>query len=164
MVQRGSVETQTSTDATGGGLTIVPVSLKEANAFVDAHHRHHGSARGHKFSIAVAVDDKIVGVCIVGRPVARNLQDDWTLEVVRLATDGTKNTCSALYAAAWRAARAMGYRRLITYILDTEPGTSLRAAGWKQIAATRGGSWHRENRPRVDKHTTQPKLRWEIAA
>lgn len=145
-------------------MTIVPCSLRDANAFVAEHHRHHGTARGHKFSVAAAVDGELVGVCIVGRPVARRMDDGWTLEVVRLATNGHKNTCSALYAAAWRAARAMGYRRLITYILDTERGTSLRAAGWTQVAATRGGSWSRAERPRVDKHSTQPKLRFEVCA
>jgi hypothetical protein len=101
---------------------------------------------------------------IVGRPVARGLQDGWTLEVVRLATDGTPGACSALYSAAWRAARAQGYRRLVTYILAEESGISLRAAGWKEVAAVRGRSWHCPSRPRVDKTPLQDKIRYEVSA
>lgn len=97
-------------------LEVCPVSLKEANAFVEQHHRHHKPVVGHKFSIACTDGENIVGVAIVGRPVARYLDDGWTLEVNRLCTDGTKNACSFLYAAAWRAVRAMGYHKLITYI------------------------------------------------
>lgn len=90
-------------------------------------------------------------------------QDGWTAEVTRLCTDGTPNACSHLYAAAWRAARALGWRRLITYTLATEPGDSLRGAGWRLVGEAGGGSWHRENRPRVDKAPTHMKLRWEAA-
>ena len=96
-------------------LEIVPISLKEANVFVEEHHRHHHKTVGHKFSIGCSDGYKIVGVAIVGRPVARHLDDGWTLEVNKLCTDGTYNGCSMLYAAAWRAARAMGYKRLVTY-------------------------------------------------
>ncbi len=112
-------------------LEIVPMTLREANAYVEQNHRHHGPVAGHKYSIGLSDGEKIVGVAIVGRPVSRHLDDGWTLEVNRLCTDGTKNACSMLYAAAWRAARAMGYKRLITYILESENGASLRAAGWK---------------------------------
>lgn len=110
-------------------LEVCPMTLREANAYVEQYHRHHGPVVGHKFSIGLSDGEKIVGVAIVGRPVARHLDDGWTLEVNRLCTDGTRNACSMLYAAAWRAARAMGYKRLVTYILDTENGASLRAAG-----------------------------------
>jgi hypothetical protein len=103
-----------------------------------------------------------VGVVIVGKPVARMLADGWTCEVTRLASDGTKNACSMLYRAAWRAARAMGYRRLVTYTLAEEPGTSLRAAGFRLIGEAGGGSWSRKDRPRVDLHPTELKLRWEL--
>ena len=109
-------------------LEIVPMTLREANAFVEQNHRHHGPVAGHKFSIGISDGEKIVGVAIVGRPVSRHLDDGWTLEVNRLCTDGSRNTCSMLYAAAWRAARAMGYKRLVTYILESESGASLRAA------------------------------------
>jgi hypothetical protein len=143
-------------------IEIIPVKFDEACKFVEMHHRHHGKPQGHKYSIAAAVDDKIVGVVIVGRPVSRHLDDGWTLEVTRCCTDGTKNACSALYAAAWRAARAMGYNRIITYILDTEKGTSLVAAGFKKFGIVRGRSWNCKSRPRVDKQPLQGKLRFEI--
>jgi hypothetical protein len=146
-------------------LHISPCNLDEAHAFVDAVHRHHRRTWGGKFAIACATDECVHGVVVVGRPVARLLDDGYTLEVTRLATDGTKNACSMLYAAAWRATRAMGYHKLITYILDTEPGTSLRAVGWKLIGEAGGGTWNRPNsgRPRVDTHPLQGKLRWEIS-
>ena len=131
-------------------LRITPLTLDEANALITRWHRHHGPVPGCKFCIAVADLDGFHGVAIVGRPVARSLDDSWTLEVNRLATDGTKNACSQLYGAAWRAARAMGYTRLITYILDSEPGTSLKAAGWKLVGKTKGGNWNTPARPRVD--------------
>lgn len=145
-------------------LSIVPITLDEANKFIDEHHRHHGRVVGHKFSMAVADEEGTVrGVCTVGRPVARSLADGWTLEVNRLATDGARNACSILYGAAWRAAKALGYRKLITYTLATEPGTSLRAAGWKLVAETPGRSWNTPSRPRVDGHQLGLKLRWEAA-
>ena len=143
-------------------LEVCPVSLKEANAFVEQHHRHHQPVVGHKFSIACTDGEKIVGVAIVGRPVSRYLDDGWTLEVNRLCTDGTRNACSMLYAAAWRAARAMGYHKLITYILDNEPGTSLRAAGWHCVGQAGGLRWTGKRRPEVDLCPAQMKLRWEI--
>lgn len=142
-------------------LHACPITLREANAFVAAHHRHHDPARGCVFCVAASDGEKIVGVAIVGRPVARNAQDGWTAEVLRLCTLGAKNACSLLYAASWRAARAIGYRRLITYTLPEEGGASLRAAGWRLIGEAGGGSWHRAARPRVDTHPTQVKLRWE---
>lgn len=142
-------------------LEIVPMTLAEANAFVQKNHRHHRPVVGHKFSIGCAAKDKIVGVAIVGRPVSRYLDDGWTLEVTRLCTDGTKNACSMLYAAAWRAARAIGYKRLITYILITEPGTSLKAAGWKCIGEAGGLRWTGKRRPTVDLYPAQMKLCFE---
>ena len=142
-------------------LEIVPMTLAEANAFVQKNHRHHRPVVGHKFSIGCAAEDKIVGVAIVGRPVSRYLDDGWTLEVTRLCTDATKNACSMLYAAAWRAARAIGYRRLITYILISEPGTSLRAAGWKCIGEAGGLRWTGKRRPTVDLYPAQMKLCYE---
>ncbi len=130
------------------GLELVPITLKEANHFVQDHHRHHGQVTGHKFSIAASDGEKIVGVVIVGRPVSRYLDDGWTLEVTRLCTDGTRNACSMLYAAAWRAARAMGYKRLITYILESENGASPRAAGWRCVAQAGGLRWTGKRRRR----------------
>ena len=142
-------------------LEITPISLREANQFVKQHHRHHIPVTGHKFSIAVSDETGVRGVAIVGRPVSRMLDDGWTLEVNRVATDGAKNACSALYASAWRATRAMGFKKLITYILSSEAGTSLKAAGWKCVGICGGGSWNRKSRPRVDINPTQMKIRWD---
>lgn len=143
-------------------LELVPVSLKEANAFVERYHRHHRPVVGHKFSIGAASGGKIVGVAIVGRPVSRHLDDGWTLEVNRLCTNGTKNVCSFLYSAAWRCARNMGYKKLITYILDTETGTSLKAANWKCVGQAGGKCWTGVRRPTIDLYPAQMKLRFEI--
>lgn len=143
-------------------LEIIPCDLDEANAFVRQHHRHHEPVPGHKFSQAVVDESRTIrGVAITGRPIARMLDDGLTLEVIRVATDGCPNACSCLYGAARRATFALGYKRLGTYILPEEGGASLRAAGWRLIGEAGGGSWSRSGRPRVDKHPTQAKLRWE---
>ena len=144
------------------GLELVPITLKEANAFVEQHHRHHRPVTGHKFSIAASDGEKIVGVAIVGRPVSRHLDNGLTLEVIRLCTDGTRNACSFLYSAAWRAARNLGYKKLITYILKSEPGSSLKAAGWKCVEECGGLRWTGRSRPEVDLYPAQMKLRFEI--
>ena len=145
-------------------LRIVPCPLAEANAFVLLHHRHHGGAVGCKFCVAVESSDReIVGVAIVGRPVARKLDDGFTLEVTRLCTTGNvKNAASCLYAACRRASFALGYRRLVTYTLaDYETGTSLVASGWTFSGLSPGRSWSVPSRPRVDKHPLGKKVRWE---
>ena len=145
-------------------LSIVPCSLEQANLFVAKHHRHHEPLHTHKFSLAVVDEDGALrGVAICQRPASRMLDNGWTLEVVRLATDGCPNACSALYGASWRAGRAMGYRRCITYILEEETGVSLKAAGWRcTLAAAGGGSWSRISRPREDKAPLGLKARWEV--
>lgn len=145
-------------------MIITPIDLGEANAFVSTHHRHHKPVVGHKFSIAVS-DDCIRGVAIVGRPVSRHLDDGWTLEVNRCCTDGTRNACSMLYAAAWRAAKALGYRRLITYTLPEEGGASLRGAGWNLVGIRGGGNWNVKSRPRIDtaEYLAGQKHLWEAA-
>lgn len=145
-------------------LTVQPMTLGEARAYVTANHRHHRAPQGGLFAIGASDGSAVVGVVIVGMPVARMLADGWTCEVTRLATDGSRNACSMLYRAAWRAARAMGYRRLVTYTLPEEGGSSLRAAGFTLIGYAGGGSWSRPDRPRVDTHPTQVKLRWELVA
>lgn len=142
-------------------LSLVPVSLKDANAFVAEHHRHHKPTRGHKFSIGCEMDGRLVGVAIVGRPVSRYLDNGWTLEVNRLCTTGERNACSMLYAAAARAAKAMGYRKIITYTLDSEPGASLRAAGWTCAGPAGGERWTGQRRPVADLYPAQMKLRYE---
>lgn len=146
-------------------LIIIPLPLEEANELVSRWHRHHKPTPGHKFSIGIADEESIVhGAAIVGRPVARMLDDGLTLEVNRVATDGTKNACSQLYGACRRAAFALGYKRLITYTLPEESGASLRAAGWKLLGVAGGGKWNRPERPRVDLHPLQEKLKWEAQA
>lgn len=146
-------------------MIVTPINLDEANAFVAKHHRHHKPVPGAKFCIAVSEGQKVVGVAIVGRPVARRSDNGFTLEVNRCCTDGTKNACSMLYGAAWRAAKALGYLRLITYTLPSEGGASLRASNWKLIGERGGGNWNVPSRPRID--TAQllqgQKLLWEAA-
>ncbi len=144
-------------------LCLCPITYAEAAEYVRRHHRHHPPPAGHKFSIGVADHTgEIVGVAMVGRPVARMLDDGWTLEVNRTCT-AAHNANSMLYAAAWRATKALGYRRLITYTLASESGTSLRAAGWRVVAERRPrAGWNMPGRPRVDttEHGIQRTL-WE---
>jgi hypothetical protein len=142
-------------------LESVPCDIADANAFVRQFHRHNRPVTAARFAIACAKDGKIVGVAIVGNPVARLLNDGWTLEVVRVATDGHRNACSFLYGASWRAARALGWRKLITYTRQEEGGASLRASGWKIVAEVKGRSWSCPSRPRVDRAPSQDKFRWE---
>jgi len=144
-----------------GTLKIVPVTFKQACEFITEYHRHHIAPQGWKFGAGASVDGKLVGVVMVGRPVARGSDDGQTLEVIRLCTDGTPHACSLLYAAAWRAAKALGYTKIITYILASETGASLRGAGWTEVAKVRGRSWTCPSRPREDKHPTVDKVRWE---
>lgn len=148
-------------------LNLTPVSFADACAFVAEHHRHHEPPVGHKFSIGVATDGLLVGVAIVGRPVSRVLAAEGdTLEVIRTATDGTRNANSMLYGAAWRATQALGYRRLITYTQDSESGSSLRAAGFRVIGErpARPG-WDAPSRPRESRGTEWvARTLWEVAS
>lgn len=159
-------------------MIIVPCSIQDAKEFVRQFHRHREPPLSGLFAAACAEtsvcrevditaragEGRVCGVAIVGRPAARGLQDGWTAEITRVATDGTRNACSMLYAACWRAARALGYRRLITYTLKSESGVSLRAAGWVVVGETNGRSWSCPARPRIDKYPTQDKFRWERSA
>lgn len=145
-------------------LQTQPITHREAKRFIEEHHRHNPSTHGWKFGIGLNDGEKVVGVVIVGRPVARGLDDGWTAEVTRCCTDGTPNACSMLYGAAWRAARAMGYRRLVTYTGTEEPGSSLKAAGFTALYQTKAKSWDMPGRPRVDKHDIRPRTLWEISA
>ncbi len=142
-------------------LRLVHVELSEANDFVDRLHRHHPAVVGHKFSLGAECDGTLVGVAIVGRPVARHRDDGETLEVTRLCTDGTHNACSFLYGACARAAFALGYRRIGTYTLQDEGGSSLRAAGWRLLGERNGGDW--KNRPGRLKTNTPSKWLWEMS-
>jgi hypothetical protein len=169
----------------GNGIRLAarPLTLRQANAYVAAHHRHHGPARGMKFAIgAVELEhaELIVGVVIVGRPKARLLDDGLTAEVTRLCTDGEPNAASFLLGAAWRAARAMGYRRMVSYLLPDELGASYAAAGWRRAAESPGGEWYNPRRTDARftrgreplagllglgaKHPEGPKVRWEVSA
>ena len=125
-----------------------PIELREANAFVDALHRHHDSVHRDKLRVAAEKDGKIVGVVQLARPVSRNLDNGKTIEVVRLCTDGTPNVCSFLYARAARIAKELGYEKIITYILATESGTSLKASGWYKETDICGHNWNCPSRPR----------------
>jgi len=147
-------------------LIVVPVELAEANTFIRAYHRHHAPVVGHRFSLGVADEDGLLrGVCVVGRPVARLAGTPRDVaEVTRLATDGTRNACSALYAAAARACRAMGFRRIQTYTLPAEGGASLRAAGWVCEGEAGGGQWkHTDGKPRRTDQPTETKHRWSLS-
>ena len=148
----------------GTRLQVVPLELREANAFINEMHRHHQPVNFHRFSIGCIDDEAILrGVAVIGRPAARlagSARD--VLEVSRLATDGTYNACSILYAAAARAGRAMGYKRIQTYTLPEEGGASLRASGWVNEGLAGGGKWNRPTRERNDNHPTSVKTRWSL--
>lgn len=135
-------------------LEIRPITLRAANAYVAQHHRHNIPTNGHKWSLACYDGERLCGVAIAGQPVARRLDDGMTIEVRRVCTDGTHNACSALYGACARVAREMGYARILTYTLETEPGTSLRASGWKDCGECGGGTWNVPSRPREIAQTT----------
>jgi len=147
-------------------LTIQPITQVLANEYITLVHRHHGATTPGPASFSIAAVDPesvIRGVATAGIPNAANrLKDGFrTMEVVRVATDGTPNACSALYAACGRAARALGFSRIITYVLDTETGTSIRAAGWTQDEGTFGNqSW--ANRPGRTGKNLGPKGRWSL--
>lgn len=141
-------------------MRVVHIELADANEFIAKHHRHHKPVVGHRFSIGAEVDGELVGVAVVGRPVARNTDQRNTLEVTRLATNGHKNACSILYAAAARAGKELGYHSIQTFILETELGTSLKASGWEMIGETIGRPWNSPSRRRVDKHPLANKTKW----
>lgn len=146
-------------------IELAPILFRDAKAFVAKHHRHHRPPVGMKFCVAATVEGIVVGVAIAGRPVARMLDDQRTIEVTRVATDGTRNANSMLYGAIWRAAKALGYRKAITYTQDGETGVSLRAAGWvavSEIEPTKG--WTRPSRER-ESHGVDgiARIRWEVA-
>jgi hypothetical protein len=142
-------------------LRIVPLELRDLNSLVAVLHRHHKPVQGHRFSLGVEHEGRIVGGVSVGRPTARMTDQRKVLEVTRLVTDGTKNACSALYSAAARVGKEMGYARIQTFILESEPGISLKAAGWVFEQDSAGGDWTRLSKP--DRRQDQPqckKQRW----
>jgi hypothetical protein len=146
---------------------LQPITYGEAAIFVDENHRHNVAPQGHKYSIGLNDNEKVVGVVIVGRPIARHNDDGLTLEVTRCCVlENYKDACSMLYAAAWRVAKNLGYKKLITYTLKSEPGTSLKAAGWKIIGETqyKPKGWDVPSRPRVKakKYPEEQKYIWEV--
>jgi hypothetical protein len=148
-----------------GKLKVVPLHLREANELVEQFHRHHKPIRVHKFSVGASKEGKIVGAAICMRPACHALEDGLTLEVCRLVTDGTDNACSFLYSACTRIAREMGYKKIQTYILDTEPGTSLKATGWVSERTGCGGTPQGKRTNRPNGHEVTPvtfvtKQRW----
>lgn len=147
-------------------LELVPVTRDQALEFIRSLHRHAKRPQGYRFAVGVRADGNLVGVATAGRPVARGLDDGLTIEVTRVCTDGTPNACSMLYRACWRAAKAMGYRRAITYTLATEPGTSLHAAGFVRVAELRARpGWDVPSRPReLNGSELIPRQRWEVIA
>ena len=147
-------------------LTVVPMTIKAANEFVLAHHRHNKPTRGGKYAIGAVADGKLVGVAIVGRPVARVMDDGMTVEVNRLCVldDAPKNTCSFLYGRCWRIWQQMGGQRMITYTLKSESGSSLKGAGWKIVGEVYPKSWSWSGREREDQEIYgQAKFRWEAS-
>src|SRR5713226_1085903 len=146
-------------------LFVVPCTIGEANAYVQQMHRHHGSIALARLAFAVADETGLVrGVALVGRPCNTYLDDDWTLEVRRVCTDGCPNACSLLYGAAWKAAKAIGYRRLVTYTLPEEGGASLRAVGWKPVLGCGGRPWNHKKRVRQESPLfLTKKTRWEVS-
>ena len=142
-------------------LTVKPMSLADANRFVAEHHRHHKPVRGHKFSLGCMANGHLAGVAIVGRPVSRYLDDGLTLEINRLCTDGTKNACSFLYGAAARAAKVLGYHRIVTYILDTESGGSPPGPGRRCAGRGGGRGWSRRPPPPPPRETGPLEYRYE---
>jgi hypothetical protein len=163
-------------------LAVVPVTLKEANAFIVAYHRHHKPINnGYRFCLGVADDGRLCGVAIGGNPLSQYLKNgltaqvwlfSWsenpmeiglTAEVRRTCTDGTRNANSMLYGACQRAAKAMGFKRLITYTFKEESGASLRAVGWINEGLHGGGSWDVDGRHRQPSLFVEKKWRWSVA-
>jgi hypothetical protein len=145
-------------------LKIAPISIRQANEMVKLHHRHSKPMAFAKFAISVTYDGEVVGVAIIGRPVATQLDDGQTVEVARVCTtdESPKNVCSMLYSAAWRAWKAQGGTRIVTYTLQEETGTSLKASGWRITREVPPNSWNRPNRKRNEQAVyKKPKLRWE---
>lgn len=140
-------------------LLIKPITLKQANEIIEKWHRHHKPVVGHRFSIA-AFDfetKKIKGIAVVGRPVARKVDQYDVAEVTRLVTDGAKNACSFLYSACARICKEMGFYKIQTYILESEPGTSLIASGWQFKSIAGGGDWNCN--ARKNRRTDQPQIK-----
>jgi len=145
------------------GMEAVPITLRAANEYVRLHHRHNAPVTGCRFAVGCEVDGRLVGVAIAGRPVARRLDDGRTLEILRVCTDGTANACSFLYGRIARIARLLGYAKIITYTLEKECGSSLKAVGAKITGRVEPQEWSVPSRPRKSQGVyKEPKVRWEL--
>lgn len=144
-------------------MRLIPTTLDEANAFVRRLHRHSKPTVGHKFSVGLTDGEQLRGVAIAGRPVARALDDGQTIEILRVCTDGVRNGCTRLYGACCRAAEALGYAMAVTYTLEAEGGSSLRAAGFRPVATVKDRQWGCATRPREERDLIGGKIRWERA-
>lgn len=145
-------------------MRIRPITYKTACEFVNEHHRHHRAPQGCKYCVGLVDENGVLhGVVIVGRPVARRLDDGLTAEITRCCTDGTKNACSMLYGAACRIAKEMGYERVITYIVSWETGVSLKSANFRYVGLAGGGSWDVPSRRRTadGKYPQEKKMMYE---
>lgn len=156
-----------------GQLEMCPIVRDDAIEFIRLHHRHHVPPPAQFLLEHFGIHDdegRLRGVATVSKPINRSVDDGWTCEVTRLCTDGVPNGCSMLYAACWKWAQTKGYRRILTYILEEESGHSLRAAGWRRLGTSVGGTWEKKSmesakkRYRVDKHPTGPKARYGMGA
>lgn len=141
-------------------LEIKPIHLKQANEFVKEHHRHNIPTTGGKFAISCFDGNRICGVAVCGRPVSRKLDNGFTLEIYRNCTDGTKNACSMLYGACLRIAKNMGYKKVITYTLESENGASLKASGFSFDGEAGGKNWSGERKRDYFVSPPEKKNRW----
>jgi hypothetical protein len=146
-------------------LGLVPITISEAKEYIQNYHRHNKPPVSGKFAIGVSDGNGLVGVSVVGRPVNISMDDGFTAEVYRVCTtdDSPKNVCSMLYGASWRAWKAMGGKKMITYTLQSESGSSVKAAGWKIVAETKPGTWHIYRNRDWQPIYGQMKFRWEAA-
>ena len=153
-------------------LRLRPLAIKTARRYIAEHHRHNAPPNGGLFAAGVETEDgELAGVAIIARPVSTGNDDGWTCEVTRCCTDGARNACSMLYGAAARAAKALGYKRILTYTLASEPGIALRASGWREVARTKWRPWNHKRRSRSthvtdllgerSKYSQEDKVRWE---
>lgn len=141
-------------------LKIKPITFRAASDYINTYHRHHKATVGCKFCLGCYAGDKLVGVAVCGRPVSRYLDDGETCEINRVCTDGTYNACSKLYGACCRVAREMGYKKIITYTLQSEPGTSLKASNFSSDGIAGGTHWtgNRNTRPEEEMKTRWSKV------
>lgn len=162
-------------DGMSGRLTIRPATLREANNFVRRWHSHNKPVKGCMFAAACETRGRdVVGVAIVGRPIAPALQDGRTIEVTRVATPGLRadrrcwGAMSMLLRSVWQAAWALGVRRGVSYTRSDESGRGYEAAGWVAVATTRPEEWTGGNKsmrwlPGLYVPTTElvERVRWE---